>query len=189
MWIPLFWCFCFLCSVRRGRDEDRSSEESLIGETAANAFNASWPEEIHQVSSHFYNSAMPFSCLYSTQSSCCRSPMLLISFFFFFFCFAFTRHMVYMLCTVCNQQIQRHDISLRLWCQSLSFFTRTSSSFYFLLSSSHFSLNVHKASQLSVVPLTCSSFCFSLSLDFLSPFFSLHPSVHSYLWSFPIYYC
>lgn len=142
------------CSVRWGWDEDWSSTESLVGETAANSIYASRPKKIHQVSLQFYD------------------PVQVWIFFF-------TR-------LLCQHPAESHDKSLHslwfLWCLLVSSFTRTSTS------------SPHPLSFFS--PLTFLSSPIIFLLLFFSPpvfhvpfFFPLHPSVHSYLWSLPIYYC
>lgn len=44
-----FLSLCSSCSVRWGGDQDRSSEKSAFGQTAADSVNAARSEEIHQV--------------------------------------------------------------------------------------------------------------------------------------------
>lgn len=51
VWILLL---LLCCSVWRGWDQNRSSEASLIGQTATDAVHSARPEEIHQVSLHLY---------------------------------------------------------------------------------------------------------------------------------------
>lgn len=133
-----------LCSVRWGWDEDWSSTESLVGETAANSVYASRPKKIHQVSLQFCD------------------PVQVWIFFF-------TR----LLCQHPAESHDKSLHSLWfLWCLLVSSFTRTSTSsphplsFFF---PSHFP---QFTNHISVVWLSYFCFYFSLPLSFFSFFFS-----------------
>lgn len=69
--LSVFWILSSLLysSVCRGWDQDRSSEASLIGQTAADAVNAARPEEIHQVSLHFYYPATSIPSIHLIHKS------------------------------------------------------------------------------------------------------------------------
>lgn len=204
MWKPLCKYWSFLRSVRWGRDKDHSSEESLTGETAADAVNTSWPEEIHQVSLYFCNPEnaffIPSVCSPPSHHVVIIIMYLLYALVFtqvFPLFFGFRLYTSYglctdMLCTVCHLQNIKswHIFVISLSLMSVCVIVYQNFILH-LLTSVFLSLFSECSQRLSAFCCPTLLFLFLFfSLPWLSfPVFSLHPSVHSYLWSFPIYYC